>query len=154
MRVSLLQPSSPLFMSQLQLYLAVAAEAAPASASQPALMLLAIAAGGTGSAATEPTVLFEAAPASASPATVRMSVAGVCAFMPTPTDSAVAEATASAATSAVADRGTTPTARLLHPLGLRELEQASQPREVSLSDHPLSRAFSFDFLLTSKQTVS
>jgi hypothetical protein len=127
----------------------VVSEAAPANASLPAPMLLsvAVAADGIESAATEAAV-SEAAPANASPpAPVRMSVAaGVSGCVAAPTDSAVAEATPATAISAVADHGTLPTARSLPRLGIEQLERASQPSEVSLSDQTLSRAILFDFL--------
>jgi hypothetical protein len=106
----------------------------------------AVAAGGTGSAATEP-VVSEAALGNASPpAPVRMPVGvDVCGSVRAPTDSAIAEATSAAAISAVADHETTRTARSLPQLRLTSPEWASQPPEVSLSDRPLSRASLIDF---------
>jgi hypothetical protein len=127
---------------------AVVSEAAPANTSPQASMLLSAAAAvdGTRSAATEPAV-SEAAPVNASPpAPMPVSVAvDVSGSVPAPTDSAAAEATAAAFISAVADHGTTPTARSLPRLGLEQLERTRQPPEVSLSDQPLSRASLFDF---------
>jgi hypothetical protein len=105
-------------------------------------------------ATTKPAVVSEAAPANASgPPPVMLSVAaGVSGCVAASTDSAVAEATPATAISAVADRGTTPTARSLPRLGLEQLERASQPSRVSLSDQPLSRAILFDFPV--KQALS
>jgi hypothetical protein len=105
-------------------------------------------------ATTKPAVVSEAAPANASgPPPVMLSVAaGVCGCEAASTDSAVAEATRATAISAVTNRGTTPTARSLPRLGLEQLERASQPSKVSLSDQPLSRAILFDFPV--KQALS